>query len=141
MIASSTIELHLNRTRAGSPARWLSTSRSILGRFLEHSRAYEFTNGGDTETWIGSADLMHRNLDRRVEVLVKLDPGHARQISGLIDLGFADSTKAWIGQPDGTWELHDTDADGRPCVDMQEFLIAEQAARGRRAAAAAAGAA
>ena len=115
--------------------------RSILGRFLEHSRAYEFTNGGDTETWIGSADLMHRNLDRRVEVLVKLDPGHARQISGLIDLGFADSTKAWIGQPDGTWELHDTDADGRPCVDMQEFLIAEQAARGRRAAAAAAGAA
>ena len=53
---------------------------SVLGRFLEHSRAYEFANGGDTETWIGSADLMHRNLDRRVEVLVRLGAEHAAQV-------------------------------------------------------------
>ena len=86
---------------------------SVLGRFLEHSRAYEFANGGDTETWIGSADLMHRNLDRRVEVLVRLGAEHAAQVSGLIDMGFDDSTKAWIGQPDGSWTPHITDADGQ----------------------------
>ena len=85
---------------------------SVLGRFLEHSRAYEFANGGDTETWIGSADLMHRNLDRRVEVLVRLGAEHAAQVSGLIDMGFDDSTKAWIGQPDGSWIPHITDSDG-----------------------------
>ena len=54
---------------------------SVLGRFLEHSRAYEFANGGDTETWIGSADLMHRNLDRRVEVLVQ--PGRRARRPGV----------------------------------------------------------
>ncbi len=106
---------------------------SVLGRFLEHSRAYEFANGGDTETWIGSADLMHRNLDRRVEVLVRLGAEHATQVSALIDMGFDDATKAWIGQPDGSWTPHITDADGRPCRDLQEHLIEVRAARPRRA--------
>ncbi len=105
---------------------------SVLGRFLEHSRAYEFANGGDTETWIGSADLMHRNLDRRVEVLVRLGAEHASQVSALIDMGFDDSTKAWIGQPDGGWTPHITDSDGRPCRDLQEHLIGVRAARPRR---------
>jgi polyphosphate kinase len=97
--------------------------RSILGRYLEHSRAYEFANGGRTETWIGSADLMHRNLDRRVEVLVRLGEEHSAQVAGLIDLAFADTTKAWLGQPDGSWVPHRTTADGAPCTDLQDNLI------------------
>ncbi len=105
---------------------------SVLGRFLEHSRAYEFANGGDTETWIGSADLMHRNLDRRVEVLVRLGSEHAAQVATLIDMGFDDATKAWIGQPDGSWTPHITDADGEPCRDLQEHLIEVRSARSRR---------
>jgi polyphosphate kinase len=107
--------------------------RSILGRFLEHSRAYEFTNGGRVETWIGSADLMHRNLDRRVEVLVRLSDEHAKDVAGLLDLGFADTTKAWIGQPDGTWERH-VAPDGSGGKDLQEFLIERRTRAARRRA-------
>jgi polyphosphate kinase len=106
--------------------------RSVLGRFLEHSRAYEFANGGQTETWIGSADLMHRNLDRRVEVLVSLGQEHAAKVSNLFDLGFADSTKAWLGQPDGGWLPHTTAEDGEPCADIQEHLIARRAGKPKR---------
>ena len=69
---------------------------SILGRFLEHSRAYEFANGGDTEVWIGSADLMHRNLDRRVESLVSLKlPEHVQEIDALFTLALEPDTAAW----------------------------------------------
>ncbi|MDH3957953.1 MAG: RNA degradosome polyphosphate kinase, partial [Actinomycetota bacterium] len=103
-------------------------------RFLEHSRAFEFANSGDTETWIGSADLMHRNLDRRVEVLVKLGAEHASHVSSLIDLGFDDATQAWIGQPDGSWSPHVTDVDGAPCRDLQEHMITLQTTRRRRSA-------
>ena len=105
---------------------------SVLGRFLEHSRAYEFANGGDTETWIGSADLMHRNLDRRVEVLVSLGAEHAAQVARVIDMGFDDTTKAWICQPDGSWTPHVTDAEGAACRDLQEHLIEVRSARTRR---------
>ncbi len=105
---------------------------SILGRFLEHSRAYEFANGGQTETWIGSADLMHRNLDRRVEVLVRLGSGHAAQVAALFDLGFKDSTKAWIAQPDGNWTPHRVDAAGAPTIDLQQHLIGTRSGRARR---------
>ena len=105
---------------------------SVLGRFLEHSRVYEFANGGDTETWIGSADLMHRNLDRRVEVLVSLGAEHAAQVARVIDMGFDDTTKAWICQPDGSWTPHVTDAEGAACRDLQEHLIEVRSARTRR---------
>ena len=108
--------------------------RSILGRFLEHSRIYAFCNAdgpqigegpaSGPEVYIGSADLMHRNLDRRVEALVRVTA--PEQIDGLIkyvDLQMADSTMSWHMQPDGTYVLHTKDDKGRPLVDSQEYLI------------------
>ena len=78
--------------------------RSVVGRFLEHSRVYWFENGGTPSVWIGSADLMHRNLDRRVEVLVQLpSEENVAQVSALLDLAFAHSTYAWELGPDGDW--------------------------------------
>ena len=92
--------------------------RSILGRFLEHSRVYSFGNGGDTETFIGSADIMHRNLDRRVEALVRItDPLAKRRITQVLDLASDEETKAWELRGDGAWELHEGP------VDYQHELI------------------
>ena len=103
---------------------------SILGRFLEHSRAYCFDNGGQPEVWIGSADMMHRNLDRRVEALVRLvDPAQVAEVSGLFDLAFDPGTSAWDLAPDGTWERRVVDADGEPLLDYQEALIARARAK------------
>ena len=107
---------------------------SILGRFLEHSRAYEFANGGDPEIWIGSADIMHRNLDRRVESLVSLkSPEHISEIDALISLGFEPDTAAWLLQPDGTWLRRTHTAEGQPLRDIQETLIEVHRSRGRLA--------
>jgi polyphosphate kinase len=81
--------------------------RSILGRFLEHSRIFWFDNGGDPAAWIGSADMMHRNLDRRVEVLVRLrDPHVVDEVGALLDLALDPGTKAWELGPDAEWRLH-----------------------------------
>lgn len=111
--------------RAGVPG--LSENvrvRSILGRFLEHSRVYSFENGGDAEHWIGSGDLMHRNLDRRVEALVRLSrTEHRREVEGLFDLAFDPGTASWHLRPDGTWDRVHTDPDGQPLSDMQQVLI------------------
>ena len=98
--------------------------RSVLGRFLEHSRIFSFADGGTPTVYIGSADLMHRNLDRRVEVLVRL-PGEAavRQVSDLLDLAFDPSTAAWDLGSDGEWKRPGPTPDGVPLVDLQEALI------------------
>jgi polyphosphate kinase len=100
------------------------TVRSVLGRFLEHSRVFWFENGGAPAAWIGSADLMHRNLDRRVEALVEL-PGEAQvaEVARLLDLAFDEATASWWLQPSGAWERHAVDADGVPLQDLQEILI------------------
>ncbi|MDB6575504.1 RNA degradosome polyphosphate kinase [Bifidobacterium longum] len=108
--------------------------RSILGRFLEHSRIYAFCNAdgpqigegpaSSPEVYIGSADLMHRNLDRRVEALVRVTaPEQIDELIKYVDLQMADSTMSWHMQPDGTYVLHTKDDEGRPLVDSQEYLI------------------
>lgn len=97
--------------------------RSILGRFLEHSRVWVFANGGEPEVWIGSADLMHRNLDRRVEAAVRLSGRHRDQIAEFVDLGMSAETASWHLGPDGTWTRHATAPDGSVLRDVQEHLI------------------
>jgi polyphosphate kinase len=99
--------------------------RSVLGRFLEHSRIFSFEGGGEPVSWIGSADLMHRNLDRRVEVLVKLPPASRDEVRRLLDLAFAPTTQAWELGADGEWKRNGG-------IDhLQETLIERQ--RRRRA--------
>ena len=108
--------------------------RSILGRFLEHSRLFWFANGGTPTVGIGSADLMHRNLDRRVEVLASItNPTHIAEISELFDIAFDKGTASWKLQPDGSWIAFTADEQGRPLLDMQEYLI-ERARRRRTGA-------
>jgi polyphosphate kinase len=78
--------------------------RSIVGEFLEHSRIWSFANGGRPEWYIGSADLMERNLDRRVEVVTPVDDPEAQaRLGRVIDVMLADDRRSWILQPDGTW--------------------------------------
>jgi polyphosphate kinase len=98
--------------------------RSVLGRFLEHSRIFNFANAGDTEHWIGSADLMHRNLDRRVEAAVLLRrPEHVSQLDALFELAFDPGTASWHLGPDGTWTRVHRGPDGEPLIDIQHALI------------------
>ncbi|MFG6443955.1 RNA degradosome polyphosphate kinase [Microbacterium sp. P07] len=101
------------------------TVRSILGRYLEHSRIFAFENDGDPQVFIGSADMMHRNLDRRVEALVRvIDPAQLTELSSLFDLAMSPSTSAWHLEPEGEWVRESTDADGKPLVDMQDKTMA-----------------
>jgi polyphosphate kinase len=100
--------------------------RSVLGRFLEHSRIYAFGAGEDEdcEVWIGSADLMHRNLDRRVESLVQVsDRAQVARLRQLIDLAMDEGTASWWLAADGSWTRHHLDADGNPLRDLQRHLI------------------
>jgi len=72
------------------------TVKSVLGRFLEHSRIFHFINGGESEYWIGSADLMGRNLDRRVESLIRVDrKEHHQRLQAILDLGLSDKVSSW----------------------------------------------
>jgi polyphosphate kinase len=106
---------------------------SVLGRFLEHSRAFAFANDGDPEVWIGSADLMHRNLDRRVEALVRIgERAHVRQLVDLFDLGFDPSLAAWHLCAQEGWVRHHRADDGPPLRDVQQVLI-ERTTKRRKA--------
>jgi len=99
------------------------TVRSIVGRFLEHSRVLYFEGGGSPEYWLGSADLMHRNLDRRVETLLEVrDLGARDQLRDILDLALADDTRSWELGEDGCWQLR-TGPDGAPLRDYQQELM------------------
>ena len=78
---------------------------SVIGRYLEHSRAYYFRNGGEEQVYAGSADLMPRNLNRRVEILFPVeDPAVVRRIrEEILDLYLADSVNAYQMQSDGSY--------------------------------------
>jgi len=106
--------------------------RSILGRFLEHARIYAFANGGDPDVLIGSADMMHRNLDRRVEALLNLpDPGHVTELLDMLRLSMESTTAAWEMGPDGKYKAQRFDKDGKPLTDLQTAYMR----RGRRSGA------
>lgn len=78
--------------------------RSIVGRFLEHSRVYSFEADERVATYIGSPDLMQRNLDHRIEVLMPVENARARQeIHAILDSAFEDDTNAWLLSGDGEW--------------------------------------
>ena len=78
--------------------------RSIVGRFLEHSRIFAFGEGADAEYYLGSSDLMPRNLDRRVEAVVPVSDTRLRErLSQILDLALADDVLAWQLSPDGGW--------------------------------------
>lgn len=117
--------------RAGVPG--LSDNirvRSILGRYLEHSRIYAFCNGGDTEVYIGSADLMHRNLDRRVEALVRItDPAMVDHLTWVVTRSASDEVTSWWLEPDGSWTRHLVGDDGERLEDIQTTLMARARAR------------
>ncbi|MFV0426749.1 MAG: RNA degradosome polyphosphate kinase [Beutenbergiaceae bacterium] len=102
--------------------------RSLLGRFLEHSRIYAFANDGDPDVYLGSADLMHRNLDRRVEVLVRVtDADHVAELVGLVDASVAPTTASWHLEHDAefgqVWRRVSHDDDGEPLADLQSLLM------------------
>ena len=98
--------------------------RSVLGRFLEHSRIFHFANGGDDEVYIGSADLMDRNLNRRVESLVKIiRDEHKKSLMKIFDQYTASTTAAWHLLPTGKWLQVDKDLNGEPLSDLQAMII------------------
>jgi polyphosphate kinase len=104
--------------------------RSILGRFLEHSRIVHVANNGEPEYLIGSSDLMHRNLDRRIEVMVRVtDPTARAHMRDMLDLAFAPDIAAWDLQPDGEWRRSSGEP-GQPVRDYQEELMRRHASRG-----------
>lgn len=100
------------------------TVRSILGRYLEHSRVFHFRGGN--EYWIGSADMMHRNLDRRVEVLSQVrDPRLSAQLGAMLDSAFDPRTRCWELQADGRWLASPTDQS-----DVREHQVELMRSRG-----------
>jgi len=106
--------------------------RSVLGRYLEHSRIFSFHNDGDPQVYIGSADMMHRNLDRRIEALIRLsDPAHIAQVDELFERHLHDEAASWHLHPDGTWQRHHLDGAAADLDDVQNGLMKSIADRRR----------
>ena len=116
--------------RAGVPGLSENiTVRSYLGRFLEHSRIFHFHNAGHDELWIGSADMMHRNLDRRVETLVRIvAPNSHQKLMVLLDELTSGKFAAWFLQESNEWVHRSHDSNGEDLQDLQGFLIARSKA-------------
>ncbi len=108
--------------------------RSILGRYLEHSRIFYFENNGSPDVYIGSADMMHRNLDRRVEALVKIvQPDHIQQLEKILNLGMSDEISSWHLQFDGTWIRLSVGPNGEQLAGLQDqMMLYAQAKRDSR---------
>ena len=101
--------------------------RSILGRFLEHSRIYYFRNDGAEEYFIGSADMMQRNLDRRVESLVRIDSEkHKERLKVILDDSVSDQYSTWKLTDDNQWSRKITDTEGNFLVNFQDHFIDKQ---------------
>ena len=97
--------------------------RSIIGEFLEHSRIWGFSNGGDAEWYIGSADLMDRNLDRRVEAVVPVeDPDARTRLAGIVEVMLADDRRSWQLLSDGTWKRTEEIQGREGSIDTFEVL-------------------
>jgi len=98
--------------------------RSVLGRYLEHSRVFSFHNNGDPQVFIGSSDMMHRNLDRRVEALVRLtEPEHIEELEYMFDLAVDENTASWWLDSEGDWVRHGRSEHGEPLNDLQNVLM------------------
>jgi polyphosphate kinase len=98
--------------------------RSILGRFLEHSRIYYFRNDGAEDYFIGSADMMHRNLDRRVESLVRIESEkHKERLAGILDDSFSDKYSTWLLNEENNWVRNIKDHDGNYLVNFQDHFV------------------
>jgi polyphosphate kinase len=104
---------------------------SIVGRFLEHARVFAFTVGGATTYWIGSADMMARNLDNRVELMTPIDdPLGCNEIQALIDVELADTALSWELGPDAVWRRI-LPAAGREPLNSQDALMERASHRAR----------
>ena len=109
--------------------------RSILGRYLEHARIFSFHNNGEPQVYIGSSDMMHRNLDRRVEALVRItDTDHLRELDEVFELAMSAETSSWSLDSSGEWVRNSRDDSGAPLRDMQNVLMTSIASRTRPAA-------
>ena len=98
--------------------------RSVLGRYLEHSRIFYFENAGNPDVFIGSADMMHRNLDRRVETLVKIvQEDQIEQLKYILNLGMSDEVASWHLGPDGVWQRKSQSASGEKLADLQDQMM------------------
>ena len=98
---------------------------SVLGRYLEHSRVFFFENAGNADVFIGSADMMHRNLDRRVESLVKITQSdQIKELNDLLELAVSGTVAIWELESSGDWRRDSKNHDGEPLIDMQDEVMA-----------------
>ena len=110
------------------------TVKSVLGRYLEHSRIFWFDNGGKPTVYIGSADMMHRNLDRRIEALLQItDRQHIDQLDRQFTRGMSDDMQSWLLASEGTWERRSHAQDGSTLGDVQNETMMDIMGRKRGA--------